>query len=139
MCATLPPCSFTVSNTVVLGGLGEGTLEVGPGGTFSGTDLVLSNNTASILRLVADDSGFGAVNLSGKLTVTDGASLVVDATGFTGANARRCNLLSCASMSGSFAPGRVTVLTDKPTEVQVSVDANGIVLRKIAGTVILLR
>ena len=133
------PCSFTVSDTVVLGGLGEGTLEVGPGGTFSGTDLVLSNNTASVLRLVADDSGFGAVNLSGKLTITDGASLVVDATGFTGANARRCNLLSCASMSGSFAPGRVTVLTDKPTEVQVSVDANGIVLRKIAGTVILLR
>ena len=34
---------------------------------------------------------------------------------------------------------RVTVLTDKPTEVQVSVAANGIVLRKIAGTVILLR
>ena len=133
------PCSFTVSNTVVLGGLGEGTLEVGPGGTFSGTDLVLSNNTASALRLVADDSGFGTVNLSGRLTVTDGASLVVDATGFTGANARRCNLLSCASMSGSFAPGRVTVLTDKPTEVQVSVAANGIVLRKIAGTVILLR
>ena len=133
------PCSFTVSDTVVLGGLGTGSLEVGPGGTFTGTDLVLSNNTASVLRLVADDSGFGEVNLSGRLTVTDGASLVVDATGFTGANARRCPLLSCASMSGDFAPGRVTVLTDKPTEVQVSVAANGIVLRKIAGTCILLR
>ena len=133
------PCSFTASRTVVLGGLGEGALEVGPGGTFSGTDLVLSNNTASVLRLVADDSGFGAVNLSGRLTVTDGASLVVDATGFTGANARRCSLLSCASMSGSFAPGRVTVLTDRPTEVQVAVTANGIVLRKVVGTLIMLR
>ena len=133
------PCSFTVLDTVVLGGLGEGTLEVGPGGTFSGTNLVLSNNTASVLRLVADDSGFGAVNLSGRLTVTDGASLVVDATGFTGANVQRCNLLSCASMSGSFAPGKVTVLTDKPAEVRVSVAASGIVLRKVAGTLILLR
>ena len=133
------PCSFTVSDTVVLGGLGEGSLEVGPGGTFTGTDLVLSNNTASVLRLVADDSGFGAVNLSGRLTVTDGASLVVDATGFTGANVQRCNLLSCASMSGSFAPGKVTVLTDKPAEVRVSVAASGIVLRKVAGTLILLR
>ena len=133
------PCSFTVSNTVVLGGLGEGTLEVGPGGTFTGTDLVLSNNTASVLRLVADDSGFGEVNLSGRLTVTDGASLVVDATGFTGANVRRCRLLSCASMSGSFAPGKVTVLTDNPAEVRVSINAGGIVLRKVAGTIIKFR
>lgn len=132
------PCSFTVSDTVVLGGLGEGTLEVGPGGTFTGTDLVLSNNTASVLRLVADDTGFGAVRLSGRLTVTDGASLVVDATGFTGANVRRCRLLSCASMSGSFAPGKVTVLTDNPAEIRVSIDADGIVLRKAAGTVIML-
>ena len=132
------PCSFTVLKTVVLGGLGEGTLEVGPGGTFTGTDLVLSNNTASVLRLVADDSGFGEVNLSGRLTVTDGASLVVDAAGFTGANERRCNLLTCASMSGSFDPGKVTVLTDKPTEVKVSVTANGIVLRKVVGTLIML-
>ena len=133
------PCSFTVSDTVVLGGLGTGSLEVGPGGTFTGTDLVLSNNTASVLRLVANDSGFGAVNLSGRLTVTDGASLFVDATGFTGANVRRCTLLSCASMSGSFAPGNVTVLSDDPAQIRVSVTASGIVLRKLAGTAILLR
>jgi len=132
------PCSFTASDTVVLGGLGEGTLEVGPGGTFAGTDLVLSNSTASVLRLVADDSGFGAVRLSGRLEVTDGASLVVDATGFTGANERRCTLLSCASVSGSFAPGKVTVLTDKPTEVKVSVTARGVVLRKAVGALIIV-
>ena len=90
---------------------------------------------ADSLRISASPKG----QFESLLVVSNTAdSLVVDATGFTGANARRCTLLSCASMSGSFDPGKVTVLTDKPTEVKVAITAKGIVLRKAVGALIMV-
>ncbi len=130
------PCRFEVSDTVVLGGLGEGSLEVGPGGTFAGTSLVLSNNTASALSFRVTDEGFGAVNLSGKLTVTDGASLVIDARGFTGQNFRRCRLMNFASKTGDFAPDKVTVLTDGTTPCYFRISETGLRFGRETGTII---
>lgn len=132
------PCSFMVSNTVVLGGLGEGTLEVGPGGTFTGTDLVLSNNTASALSFRVTDEGFGTVSLSGKLTVTDGASLVIDARGFTGQNFRRCRLMNFASKTGDFVSGKVTVLTDGTTPCYLVVSETGLRFGRKTGTMLIV-
>lgn len=134
------PCSFTAMDTVVLGGLGEGALEIGPGGSFSGTDLVLSNNTASVLRYTISDSGAGRVDLSGKLTITDGASLVVDASSLSvGTAVERLRILSCADVEGSFAPGKITFTAPDPSKYKLSINSSGICLSRIKGTAIVIR
>lgn len=133
------PCSFTALDTVVLGGLGEGSLEVGPGGTFAGTDLVLSNNTASVLKFHVTNDGAGFVGLSGKLTITDGASLVIDATDFTDTTAKRRMLLQCASIEGGFAPGKMMVVSDRSSQLALSVTSTGIRFGWHSGMIISFR
>ena len=133
------PCRFSVADTVVLGGLGEGSLDVGLGGVFAGTDLVLSNNTASTVRLRVTNDREGLVDLSGKLTITDGASLVVDATGFTDIGAKRRTLMKFASREGSFAPGKITVLSNGAMTPSVSVTGRGVHVGWPAGVIITFR
>ena len=130
------PCRFAAADAVVLGGLGEGALEMGPGGTFAGTDLVLSNNTASVLKFRVTNDGAGTVDLSGKLTITDGASLVVDATEFTNTRANRLTLARFASKEGDFAPGKVTLLSNSATPLTLSMKPTGIQLAWFSGTII---
>jgi hypothetical protein len=134
------PCDFTAMNTVVLGGLGEGEIEIGPGGKFNGTELILSNNTASVIRFNVTDRGAGQINLSGKLKVTDGASLTIDASTLSdNAAIERLQLLKCSETEGAFAPGKVNFICPKASKYRLLVTSAGIRLNKIKGTTIIIK
>ena len=85
------------------------------------------------------NDGAGFVGLSGKLTITDGASLVIDATDFTDTTAKRRMLLQCASIEGGFAPGKMMVVSDRSSQLALSVTSTGIRFGWHSGMIISFR
>lgn len=93
-----------------VGAYGYGTIEmVGTRGSFTAKNLVLSNDTSSVVRFVAGPDGFSPVNVTGELAVTDGASVVVDLSGYTGSS-NTFRLFNFASSSGDLESMPVTLL-----------------------------
>jgi len=109
--------SLTTGNyPVILGADGDGTIEmIGKGGSFTAGSLVLSNDTSSVIRFVAGPDGFSPIDVTGELAVTDGASVEVDLSGYTGSSGS-FRLFNFASSSGDLESLPVTLR-----------DANGVV------------
>lgn len=106
-------CEFHAGGRTVVGALGRGEIEVGAGGRFCGKDMVLSNATSSVLKIMVGDDGAGFVQLSGKLSVAPGAKLEIDTT-FLAADRIRAPLLRFAELEGDFSPQDVAIIgTDK--------------------------
>ena len=134
--------AFSVTDELIVGADGSGTVEmVGTEGSFTAGSLVLSNTTASVVRFVADASGFSPVNVTGELAVTDGASVEVDLSGFVG-SASKFRLFNFASSGGDLESMPVTLLdangvSRKPCQLVKS--ANALDLAILSGTTIILR
>ncbi|MCQ2391379.1 MAG: hypothetical protein MJ240_08135 [Kiritimatiellae bacterium] len=135
---TSKPCSFTVGKPTVVGGWGRGVLEVGPGGSFAGTDLVLSNQTASVLRMSISNAGAGRVALSGALTVAPGAKLEIDASART-LRKGHFQLLDCTSLQGAFAPTDITCVSASGCPAELRISSTGIRYVQLSGMTINFR
>lgn len=134
--------SLTTGNyPVILGADGYGTIEmVGKGGSFTAGSLVLSNDTSSVVRFVAGPDGFSPVNVTGELAVTDGASVVVDLSGYTGSS-NTFRLFNFASSSGDLESMPVTVVEsgDSGRRYRLVKREGALDLRPVSGMTIIFR
>jgi hypothetical protein len=72
-----------IGKSIYIGCDGTGELEVAvPGKLTIGGDVVLSNSVASVLRIVLGERSVPDATISGKIFVTDGTKLVVDASAY---------------------------------------------------------
>ncbi len=109
--------TFTTTQRVIMGAWGTGELVLGNGGYLSADSLVMSNATASVLtaqvngdtRRKVTGEASGGVELAGKLVITDGAKLVVDATTVTKQVIGYRQLVKCAQVEGAFAKIEIKV------------------------------
>ena len=85
--------SFGTPNTIWVSQDGQGTLEIGPHGAVEADSVILTNTVASLtggtdlaarLAFTIDESGAGALTVTNKLTIGQGVTLDVDATGLNG-------------------------------------------------------
>ena len=133
---------FRANGSVTLGADGTGVVEMdGSLGTFTAASMVLSNATASVVRFVADASGFSPVNVTGELAVSDGASVEVDISAYAG-SPTKFRLFNFASFEGDVDDIPLTVLSDgaaftKPC--QLCKTDNTIDLVVISGTTLIIR
>ena len=118
-------CSFAAEGPTVFGALGTGILDMGPGGRFDGTDMTFSNNTASVFRTRVTNDGAGLVNLTGRLTIADGAKFEVDASAIT-LKKGHFPLVKCAEMEGAFNPENVTINAPRSVQVGLRTTTTGI-------------
>ena len=97
---------------MLLGCDGVGELEIGTNGTLSiARDLVMSNSTASVLRIVMGETAAApATTIGGKLILTDGAHLVLDLTEFRSGRIWTQLLSPNGGIEGDFAEGNVTII-----------------------------
>lgn len=93
--------TFTNKNAVILGSDGIGTLEIGPRAKVAIDELVMSNKTASVMTVKLDaTSGERANTIEiGRLVITDGATISVDARGYDGKSA---NLFTFGELVGEL-------------------------------------
>lgn len=92
--------SYSTDKKVVVGADGRGELEmIGTSGSFSCGELVLSNNTESVLSFRLAEAGVAPVVVNGKMSVVSGSKLKVDLSEFKG---RRADLVRFASCEGAF-------------------------------------
>ena len=135
--------SLTTGNyPMILGADGSGTVEMrGSSGTLTTANLILSNATQSVVRFVADAGGVSPISVTGELVVTDGASMEVDLSGYTG-SANTFRLFSFDSSSGDLESMPVTLLdangvSRKPRCLVKR--ANALELAVISGTIVIFR
>ena len=133
------PCALAVEGPMVFGALGTGVLDMGPGGTLTGTDLTLSNRTASVFRSRVTEAGAGLVSLSGRFTVTPGAELDIDATALPRTAKGRFPLVRYASREGAFDQARVTIRYDGACQTELRYTAAGMDFVVMRGTALIFR
>jgi len=101
--------TFTADDIMMVGGYGTGTLTIGQAGSCSVENLVLTNNTQSVLRFELGADSLGVLSVSDTLSISSGARLEVDATAYQG-SAVWIKLVECATRTTSFAPEDITVI-----------------------------
>lgn len=134
--------TVAVNTATILGADGTGTLEmIGSHGSFTTKDLVLSNQTASVVRFVADAEGVAPVKVTDNLTITDATRIDVDLTGYRGTSRRHRLFVSPASVEGELTMEKVHVTSsDESDEFHLSTNAAGdIVLRKRVSACVFIR
>ncbi len=132
--------SFATEGTLWLSQDGEGTLEVGPGGTVTAANVTLTNTPAALtgsadlaakIRFTFGPQGVGTLATAGALTIGPGATLEVDSSALEAH--RIFPLISFGSCEGDFASITVT------GHGTVAKTAAGYVLDRTTGTMILFR
>ena len=132
--------SFATDGTLCLSQDGEGTLEVGPGGTVTAANVTLTNTPAALtggtdiaakVRFTFGPQGVGTVATSGALTIGPGATLEVDSTELEAHGV--FPIISFGTCEGDFAS--ITV-TGHGTVVK---RATGYVLDRSARTMVIIR
>jgi len=103
-----------IYNDVYLGGDGKGMLSMSGNGSFKCNDLVLSNRTESVVKLTLPANGVPGWTLKAmnEICITDGASLVVDASAVTKISRITRLAESQSAVKGEFGDGKYTVLGD---------------------------
>ena len=138
--------AFTRSLTVGAEGTGVVAVEGSVATAFTvGRDLVLSNEaafvsggtTSATLKFKADADGVTPIAVAGNLVVTPQAKLEIDMTGFDLSTGAKVPLVTCASMSGAFGAGNVTVTGCNPEDVRFRAD--GICVKKRMGIVLIVK
>ena len=104
--------TVTLGNSMYLGCDGTGELEIGTNGTLSiARDLVLSNNTASVLRIVMGETATAPdVSIGGKLVLTDGAHLVLDLSALRSGRIWIPLILPTGGVEGVLSEEQVTII-----------------------------
>ena len=132
--------SFATDGTLWVSQDGEGTLEVGPNGTVTAAAMTLTNTPAALtggadlaakMRFAGSAQGFGAVTISGALTIGLGATLEVDSTALEAHGI--FPLISFGTCEGDFAS---VAVTGRGTVVKT---ATGYVLDRSSGTMMIFR
>jgi hypothetical protein len=132
--------SFATEGTLWLSQDGEGTLEVGLGGTVTAANVTLTNTPAALtgstdiaakVRFAFGPQGVGTLTTAGALTIGPGATLEVDSSALEVHGV--FPLISFGSCEGDFAS--VTV-TGRGTVVKT---ATGYVLDRSARTMVIIR
>jgi len=123
--------TLSTTGSLIVGADGDGVLELGPTGTVTAANVVLSNATSSVVRFVFDEKGTGQLKATGALKIAEGAKIEIDARAYKGQNPI-VPLVSCASREGSFAAANVSLLGSATLEQ----DASGVSLRFNHGTLI---
>ena len=103
--------------------------------------MVLSNDTSSVARFVAGPDGFSPINVTGELAVTDGASVEVDLSGYTGSSSS-FRLFNFASSSGDLESMPVTVVEAggaSGRQYHLVKRAGALDLRPVSGLTIIFR
>ena len=134
--------SFVAESNVVVGADGAGAIEmVGSNGSFTARDLVLSNATSSVVCFVADAKGFSPVTVQNVLTVTDGATVEVDLSGYSG-EFSSAKVFNVGTVEGSLADVKVKVTSGgskMPGRYYLRRTASGIDVARLAGMFILVK
>jgi len=134
--------SFVAESNVVVGADGAGAIEMsGSNGSFAARDLVLSNAMSSVVRFVADANGFSPVTVQNVLTVTDGASVEVDLSGYSG-EFSSAKVFNVGTVEGRLADVKVNVTSGgskMPGRYYLRRTASGIDVARLAGMFILVK
>ena len=102
--------TMTVQYQSYVGYDGKGTIDVSGNGSLTfHSNLILTNNAvnASTLKVTLADGAVPTFKVDGKLTVCDGAKLVVDAEGFTGGEKWTKIIDVGGGRTGSFDPANI--------------------------------
>lgn len=110
------PCKLAVTKTITVSSDGAGLFEVvGSGADISAKDMVVSNVVAAVdggeskMKFVFDGSGISTIDLSGSLTVAEGAKLDVDMSAYTGSPKTVTLIKAKNGISGTFTPENMTL------------------------------
>ncbi len=134
--------AFSAAGNVLVGTDGAGAIEMaGKEGTFTAGGLVLSNATSSVVRFIAGADGFSPVNVTGALSVTDGATVEVDLSAYTG-GASVFRLFNLGSFVGDIADVSLVVrdangIFRKPCRLRKTAEAVDLAI--ISGTMVIVR
>ena len=125
--------SFTVTNNMALycGSKGEGTIAIGSNGVCVAKNIVLTNNTQSVVLFDFGKQGCGVLRATDTLKICEGAQLKVDARAYAGKETW-FKLIDHATRVGEFAPENITV----SGHGQVIQNAAGVWLFRPRGTVV---
>ena len=132
--------SFATEGTLWLSQDGEGTLEVGPGGTVTAANVTLTNTPAALtggadlaakVRFAFGPQGVGTLTTPGALTIGPGATLEVDSSALETHGI--FPLISFGTCEGDFASINVT------GHGAVVKRATGYVLDRSARTMVIIR
>ena len=132
---------FECTRSMYVGSDGEGTVEIGPSGLMSvAHTLVLSNQTASTLKFKFGPDGVGSASV-GKLVITPGARLEVDASAYEGLRSH-FSILDAGSVEGAFGEQDIDVCGDvagRPAMLVTLPEGKGYRVVIARGTRIMLR
>lgn len=117
---------------------GKGTLEIGPGtGEFKAKALTVTGADSKFVFKPGAAGSLAKLTVTGTLTVSDGAKLVVDMTGFTGKQS--FTLMTFDAKSGDFADADIEIVSDRPQFYKVEKNANDYRLLVHNGTMVLVK
>jgi len=100
--------NITNNGTLWCGGYGRGAIEIGTGGVCVAKNIVLTNNTQSVVRFELGAEGCGVLRATDALRVCEGARLEVDAQAYRSREVR-LKLIDFGTRTGAFAPENVMV------------------------------
>ncbi len=118
--------TFKVVKDVYVGADGKGVFEVG-GGDFRCRDLVLSNQTESVLCCMPTENGSSdwTANATNRLVITDGARLAFDVRRVKGLSAKWLKVVGAHEIEGEFVDPRPEIIADGASEKIRSTFAGG--------------
>lgn len=110
--------NFTQGDFYIGSENGNGTLEIGAGtGTFTAKNMYFAGAGATLKFKPGANGSLATLNVTGTLSVTSGAKLVVDATQCTGNSP--VTLVTFGSPDGRFAEEDIEILADDPVRYRV--------------------
>ena len=128
--------TLRVSKDITLGLKGTGVLSIGSNGVVTARSLILTNGVAAKVSFTFGSNGIGSVKLSDTLVLSQGASLEVDASAYTG-DRGFFRLIDTASVDGEFDPEKV--LVHGLDGLVLKLDNRGIAVMRSIGTQIIVR
>ena len=127
--------AMTVTGDGYVGYDGSGCIEMdGADGNLTVASLTLANGNASTVKFTAGADGVSPIAVTGKLTVSEGAKLVVDLTAAP-ESVTKFPLISCKSTEGLFAEGDITLIGKDLKLVQTP---TGVSVRRQTGLVLVV-
>ena len=128
--------TFETAKDVLVSHGGDGTVEIGSGGTLKAANLRLESATAKLLFTVGEGNTCGKIVLSGTLEAAPGALIEVDVSNLVGY--AKVMLVDAANLSG-FDVQRVVLKGDAKHDVVVKKAGNRLYVGRLRGFVVSFR
>ena len=128
--------TFETTKDILVSHGGDGTVEIGAGGTLNAANLRLESETARLAFTIGEGDTCGKIVLSGSLTVAEGATIEVDVSNLVGNE--KIPLVEAGDLSGVDIQ-RIVLKGDKKHNVAMMEIGNCLCVGRRCGMAIFVR